>query len=218
MIIYLLSTCSIHIQRSTHEQLSFNVSLDPTLLMEYSLKSLTHWHFYWYEFVDFFVSENSPDILTTYHKNYYFDIITACTTRQLTIILSTACSSGEVLTESSGSFSSPNFPNYFPNYIRCTWNITVPSGYIIKLSFHNFTLGYPSRNGSRLTITNVWSDDGYHVFHLFRDNPPPVYSLRNSSQLIFISLSGQYSGFNASYTAIIYDSGKFTYGVCWSLL
>ena len=131
-----------------------------------------------------------------------------------TLISSTACSSGEVLTGSSGSFSSPNFPNSFPSYIRCTWNITVPSGYIIKLSFHNFTLGYPSRNGSRLTITNVWSDDGYHPFLLFRDYPPPVYSVGNSIQVIFMSLIGQYSGFNASYTAITNDSGRFTYGVC----
>ena len=133
------------------------------------------------------------------------------------LIFTTACSSGEVLTGSRGSFSSPNFPNNFPTYIRCTWNITVPSGYIIKLSFHNFTLGYPSSNGSGLTITNVWSDDGYWPFHLFHDHPLPVYSLGNSIQAIFISLSGQYSGFNASYTAITYDSGRFTHGVCWFL-
>ena len=134
------------------------------------------------------------------------------------LISSTACSSGEVLTGSRGSFSSPNFPNNFSSYITCTWHITVPSGYIIKLSFRNFKLGHPSRSRSRLTITNVASDDRYQPFHLFGDYlPPPVYSVGNSIQVNFMSLSGQYSGFNASYTAITNDSGRFTYGVCWSL-
>ena len=135
------------------------------------------------------------------------------------LISSTACSSGEVLTGSSGSFSSPNFPNNFPSYIRCTWNITVPSGYTIKISFRNFKLGHRlSRNGSRLTITNVASDDGYQPFHLFDDYlPPPVYSVGNSIQVNFMTLNGQYSGFNASYTAITDDSGRFTYGVFWPL-
>ena len=131
------------------------------------------------------------------------------------LVFSTACSSKQVLTGSRGSFSSPNFPNNFPSYIECTWHITVPRGYIIKLSFRNFKLGHRlSRNGSRLTITNVASDDGYQPFHLFGDYfPPPVYSVGNSIQVNFMSLSGQYSGFNASYTAITNDSGTLSYGV-----
>ena len=68
-----------------------------------------------------------------------------------------------------------------------------------------------SRNESLLTITNVASGYGRLPFHLTGDYlPPPVYSVGNSIQVIFISLSGQYSGFNASYTAITQDSGRFT--------
>ena len=53
-----------------------------------------------------------------------------------------ACISGENLNGFNGFFSSPNFPNNFPQYSRCVWNITVPCGYIIKLSFLYFRLGH----------------------------------------------------------------------------
>ena len=37
--------------------------------------------------------------------------------------------------------------------------------------------------------------------------PHPVYSVGNSVQVIFTSLSKQYSGFNATYRAITIESG-----------
>ncbi|CAH3166514.1 unnamed protein product, partial [Porites lobata] len=49
-----------------------------------------------------------------------------------------ACTSGKHLNGFSGFFSTPNFPSNYPQYSKCTWNITVPSGYIIKLSFLYF--------------------------------------------------------------------------------
>ena len=125
-----------------------------------------------------------------------------------------ACISGENLNGFSGFFSSPNFPNNFPQYSRCVWNITVPSGYIIKLSFLYFRLGpyYGSRcpPGANVTVTNVASDDGYHLFMLCGQTLPyPVYSVGNSIQVIFTSLSSQYPGFNATYTAITYGLGTW---------
>ena len=126
---------------------------------------------------------------------------------KIILIFFVACNSGGFLNGSSGFFSSPNFPNHFPQYSRCVWNITVPSGYIIKVSFHHFGLGtYPYR--ARVTITNVGSDDGRNPFQLYGQSLPyPVYSVGNSIQVIFTSLTSQSSGFNASYTAITYESG-----------
>ena len=64
--------------------------------------------------------------------------------------------------------------------------------------------------GARVTITNVASDDGYQPFMLCGQSlPPPVYSVGNSVQVIFTSLSSQYPGFNATYTAITYSSGTW---------
>ena len=131
-----------------------------------------------------------------------------------------ACTSGEYLTGFSGFFSTPNFPSNYPQYSRCTWNITVPSGYIIKLSFFYFRLEpnqyIPCYNApeARVTVTNVASDDGYQPFMLCGQSlPPPVYSVGNSVQVIFTSLSSQYPGFNATYAAITYSSGTW-YTLC----
>ena len=128
-----------------------------------------------------------------------------------------ACISGENLNGFNGFFSSPNFPNNFPQYSRCVWNITVPSGYIIKLSFLYFRLGpyYGSRcdwssQRANVTVTNIASDDGYQPFMLCgKGLPDPVYSVGNSIQVIFTSLSSQYPGFKAFYTAITYSSGAW---------
>ena len=127
-----------------------------------------------------------------------------------------ACTSGEYLNGFSGFFSTPNFPRNYPQYSRCTWNITVPSGYIIKLSFFYFRLEpnqyIPCYNApeARVTVTNVASDDGYQPFMLCGQSlPHPVYSVGNSVQVIFTSLNSQYAGFNATYTAITDSSGTW---------
>ena len=120
-----------------------------------------------------------------------------------------ACTSGVFLNGSSGIFSSPNFPNNYPQYSRCIWNISVPNGYIIKLTFHQFVLDYYAR----VTITNVASDDGRRPFRLYGSSlPSPVYSVGNFSQVIFTSSAYQRTGFNASYTAITYAPSEFVYG------
>ena len=63
---------------------------------------------------------------------------------------------------------------------------------------------------ARVTVINVASDDGYQPFMLCGQQLPyPVYSVGNSIQVIFTSLSSQYPGFNATYTAITYSSGTW---------
>jgi len=47
---------------------------------------------------------------------------------------------GRHLTESTGNFSSPGYPNNYPNNAYCTWTITAPPGHVIFLSFTNFEL------------------------------------------------------------------------------
>ena len=125
------------------------------------------------------------------------------------------CASERNLHGLAGFIASPNFPNNYPQYSRCAWNITVPSGYIIKLSFLYFQLEpgrysscYGNAPGARVTITNVASDNNYDPFMLCGHSlPHPVYSVGNSIQVIFTSLRNQYSGFNATYRAITNESG-----------
>ncbi|KAG1938829.1 ST14 transmembrane serine protease matriptase a isoform X2 [Pimephales promelas] len=51
---------------------------------------------------------------------------------------------GGPLTGSSGSFQSPNFPNYYPPNTTCHWDITVPVGKFIKLKFPKFMVSTES--------------------------------------------------------------------------
>ena len=43
-------------------------------------------------------------------------------------------------TDLQGNFTSPNYPNNYPHNLKCTWIITVPSGYYVYLYFHHFNL------------------------------------------------------------------------------
>uniref|UniRef100_A0A7N5ZPK6 Suppressor of tumorigenicity 14 protein homolog n=1 Tax=Anabas testudineus TaxID=64144 RepID=A0A7N5ZPK6_ANATE len=51
---------------------------------------------------------------------------------------STTC--GGQLVGQKGTFSSPNFPNYYPPKITCQWSIEVPEGKTVKLTFKKFLL------------------------------------------------------------------------------
>ena len=137
----------------------------------------------------------------------------------------TACSPpGDFLEESSAFFSSPNFPNNFPINSNCTWNITVPAGRIIKVTFLSFTLDSSQdtdcsgdSDGPRVLITNVASDDGEQEFKICGDElPHPVYSIGNSIQVTLRSGANGYPGFNASYEAIDGELCKSAWNVCSS--
>ena len=127
------------------------------------------------------------------------------------------CANGTNLHGLAGFIASPNFPNNYPQYSRCAWNITVPSGYFIKLTFLHFQLEpltylhipcYYGAPGARVTITNVATNNNYRPFMLCGQSlPHPVYSVGNSVQVIFTSLSKQYSGFKATYRAMSNESG-----------
>ena len=125
----------------------------------------------------------------------------------------------EYINASSGHISSLYFPdNYEANRVF-TWNITVPSEKIIKLTFLNFTL-VAGENGdcagaapdsARVFITNVASHDGNpDDFKLCGQKlPHPVYSKGNSIQVRFESCnSTAVKGFNATFEAIYGDSRK----------
>ena len=53
-------------------------------------------------------------------------------------IYSIACSQMMQMTNMSGWFSSPRFPLNYPGNVQCSWNISIPSGYTIYLTFLEF--------------------------------------------------------------------------------
>ena len=57
---------------------------------------------------------------------------------ELILLTLSACS--ENLFNMTGYLISPSFPGYYLDHMFCTWRITVPSGYVIHLEFHEFRL------------------------------------------------------------------------------
>lgn len=50
---------------------------------------------------------------------------------------------GQSLTDSTGEFTSPYFPSFYPPSVDCSWNIKVPEGKNIKIEFNMFRLKEP---------------------------------------------------------------------------
>eukprot|EP00118_Oscarella_pearsei_P009956 m.58895 g.58895 ORF g.58895 m.58895 type:complete len:711 (+) comp34843_c1_seq3:256-2388(+) len=69
-------------------------------------------------------------------------------------VLSNAC--GGSLTGLYGHFKSPGFPNNYPVETTCTWSITVPQGYRIRLTFTEFKIEENSRlcDYDRVNVTD----------------------------------------------------------------
>jgi len=56
------------------------------------------------------------------------------------VFLDRECSQMKQMTNRSGWFSSPSFPSNYPGEVQCGWNISIPSGYKIYLTFLDFEL------------------------------------------------------------------------------
>ncbi|CAH3043772.1 unnamed protein product, partial [Porites lobata] len=63
------------------------------------------------------------------------------------------------LTGRSGTISSPNFPNVYPQSTECWYRITVPNGYRVELTFRYFRLE-AKRGIGCVDYVRIW--DLYH--------------------------------------------------------
>lgn len=114
------------------------------------------------------------------------------------------------MTELQGLFSTPNFPSHYNSYADCVWQIKVPKGYRIKITFQTFQLqGVDNKKGC---LDYVDLRDGDSPFSTFfgrfcgENNPGVVTSTSTSFRVTFHSSSphNQTSaiGFSASYEVI----------------
>ncbi|XP_040184665.1 embryonic protein UVS.2-like [Rana temporaria] len=53
-------------------------------------------------------------------------------------------SCGSVLSNPTGTFSTPNYPSNYPNYMDCTWVVTAPIGYQVSVNVTDFSVEYRS--------------------------------------------------------------------------
>ena len=107
---------------------------------------------------------------------------------------------GGKLEGTQGTFTSPNYPEYYPSDSDCTWKISVPSKSKIELSFSAIALepGFDYVDvydgptlGSKI-IKRLWGVV----------NPAPLLSSGNQMLVRFVSdYSVQNRGFSATYRA-----------------
>ena len=94
---------------------------------------------------------------------------------------------------------SPNFPNNYPDGNTAQWNISVPAGHLVTLTFTNFTLE-PWRAGSVSPCYDYVevSYPGYSEQFCGSSIPGPFTSTDNTMMVKFFSDDSlNYSGFRA---------------------
>ena len=115
---------------------------------------------------------------------------------------------GHILTGSSGSFSSPNYPSDYPNSATCRWIISVPKHHRIQLTFQTFvfeTCLVPSICTCDHVEVRDGSDGNSPQLGKFcgKNKPPPVQSSGRYMWVEFDSdLTRHEKGFRSNYTAV----------------
>ncbi|XP_063773612.1 deleted in malignant brain tumors 1 protein-like [Pseudophryne corroboree] len=103
-----------------------------------------------------------------------------------------------------GNITSPLYPSYYPNNARCTWDIRVPEGYRIQLSFLNFDLEtHPSCHYDWVTIYDGIPEYSPQLARMCSLQNNVFFSSSNIMSIEFISDSSvQRTGFSAVFSAI----------------
>ncbi|KAM4852510.1 scavenger receptor cysteine-rich domain-containing protein DMBT1 [Thomomys bottae] len=115
---------------------------------------------------------------------------------------------GGFLFNTSGAFSSPFYPSYYPNNAYCVWEIQVSSGYRINLHFSDL----------RLELHSICYYDYVEIYDGSISNSNLLGKICNGSELIFTSSSNfmtvrfrsdhsvQSTGFSAWYNSFPRDA------------
>ena len=126
----------------------------------------------------------------------------------LHLVRAQCSSSGVILSASSGSFNSPNYPSNYPNSRTCRWIIVVQEGHRVQLTFQTFVLEtcvIPSVCTCDHVEIRDGSDGSSPSFGRFCGNnkPSPIHSSGRSLWIEFDSdLTTNEKGFSATYTTI----------------
>lgn len=106
-----------------------------------------------------------------------------------------------VLSNPSGTFTSPCYPNDYPNTQSCSWTLRAPTGYIIQITFNDFDIEEaPNCIYDSLSLDNGESQTK------FCGATAKGLSFNSSVNEMHVSFSSDFSiqkkGFNASYIRV----------------
>nr|XP_055058617.1 CUB domain-containing protein 2 [Misgurnus anguillicaudatus]XP_055058618.1 CUB domain-containing protein 2 [Misgurnus anguillicaudatus] len=116
----------------------------------------------------------------------------------------------QVLKTISGNFTSPQYPNIYPNNINCHWTINLAAGYRIKLFFPILELE------DRNSLTDMCDYDSVAVYdgdsdtdallgHWCGSEQPPPLTSKGNKLLVVLNTDRNYAfkGFVASYIGVV---------------
>ncbi|XP_014652002.1 PREDICTED: G-protein coupled receptor 126 [Ceratotherium simum simum] len=106
-----------------------------------------------------------------------------------------------ILSNPSGAFTSPCYPNDYPNSQACMWTLRAPTGYIIQITFNDFDIEEaPNCIYDSLSLDNGESQTK------FCGATAKGLSFNSSANEMHVSFSSDFSiqkkGFNASYIRV----------------
>uniref|UniRef100_A0A8C5I2X4 CUB domain containing protein 2 n=1 Tax=Gouania willdenowi TaxID=441366 RepID=A0A8C5I2X4_GOUWI len=111
-----------------------------------------------------------------------------------------------VLSAVSGNFSSPHFPNIYPNNINCHWSIVLADGYRIKLFFPFMEIEDRNSLSNECDYDSVAVYDGESEADTMlgrfcgREHPPSLISKGNKLLVVLRTDRNEaHKGFTASY-------------------
>ncbi|XP_041850067.1 ST14 transmembrane serine protease matriptase a [Melanotaenia boesemani] len=112
-------------------------------------------------------------------------------------------SCGGQLTDTKGSFSSPNFPNYYPPDTTCHWLIKVPSDKGVKVTFKKFLLAAPGQEDKTNCQNDYVQLNGIKLCGEHPDGVLTETSQTNEMTVTFISDRSYVDrGFQAEFEAV----------------
>ncbi|XP_028328899.1 CUB domain-containing protein 2 [Gouania willdenowi] len=115
-----------------------------------------------------------------------------------------------VLSAVSGNFSSPHFPNIYPNNINCHWSIVLADGYRIKLFFPFMEIEDRNSLSNECDYDSVAVYDGESEADTMlgrfcgREHPPSLISKGNKLLVVLRTDRNEaHKGFTASYLGVV---------------
>ncbi|KAM3616412.1 uncharacterized protein V6R79_017500 [Siganus canaliculatus] len=116
---------------------------------------------------------------------------------------SKASTCGGQLVGDKGSFTSPNFPNYYPPRKTCQWSIQVSAGKAVKVTFKKFLLSEPGQENRKYCQKDYVEINGKKLCGEKTDGSVTETSNNNKMDVVFFSDASYVDrGFEAVFEAI----------------
>ncbi|EDO39007.1 predicted protein, partial [Nematostella vectensis] len=117
-----------------------------------------------------------------------------------------------ILNKTSGFFTSPFYPQNYPNSTRCTWLILAPNDYTVTLIFHHFDV--EAASPCIFDAVNIYDGSSIRDIQIGKycghNKLPPIQKSTGSAMLVELitDVSDHFTGFNCSYHVVKRDINR----------